>query len=111
MIQYVAVGMAAGPIGQLRGYLDPREKLERVRDRRIGIEIEITQIQHNQHEGPSSTAVFKILSFVIDQLKIEFSRNEPKESKKEFPERYTVGFLYAGLNVYLNSCTRHCWME
>lgn len=50
--------MAAGPISQLRGYVDPREKLQRVRSRRLGIEIEITEIQQNQHEGQSSAAVF-----------------------------------------------------
>ncbi len=42
---YVAVGLAAGPIGLLCGYKDPREELNTVRNRRSGVEIEIAAIQ------------------------------------------------------------------
>ena len=80
-IQYVAVGMAAGPIGQIRGYLDPREKLERVRNRRLGIELEITEIQRNQHEGQNSAAVFN----VSDQKVIHLEFN-PSKAQKNNPK-------------------------
>ena len=56
-LQYVAVGMAAGPIGQLRGYLDPLAELSIVRNRRLGIEMEIAEIQRHQHEGQTSSDV------------------------------------------------------
>ena len=80
-IQYVAVGMAAGPIGQIRGYLDPREKLERVRNRRLGIEIEITEIQRNQHEGQNSAAVFNVSDQKV--IRLEFN---PSKAQKNNPK-------------------------
>jgi hypothetical protein len=46
---YVASGMAAAPVKQLRGYDDPREELARVVDRRSGVEIEVGEIRRMQH--------------------------------------------------------------
>ena len=41
--------MAAGPIGQIRGYNDPQDELATIRNRRIGIEIEIGEIRQLQN--------------------------------------------------------------
>ena len=45
---YVAIGMVIGPISHIRGYPDPRAELSGVRNRRAGIEIEISAIQQNR---------------------------------------------------------------
>ena len=42
---YLAVGLAAGPIGHIRGYRDPRVQLATIVNRRSGIGIEIAGIQ------------------------------------------------------------------
>lgn len=45
---YVAVGMVIGPISHIRGYPNPRVELASVRNRRSGIEIEISSIQQSR---------------------------------------------------------------
>lgn len=45
---YVGVGMVLGPITHIRGYPDPRTELACVRNRRIGIEREISDIQQTR---------------------------------------------------------------
>ena len=45
---YVGIGMVMGPINHIRGYPDPRTELIGVRNRRTGIQIEISAILQNR---------------------------------------------------------------
>ena len=45
---YVGIGMVLGPINHIRGYPDPRTELAGVRNRRTGIQVEISTIQQNR---------------------------------------------------------------
>lgn len=45
---YVGIGMVMGPISHIRGYPDPRTELAGVRNRRSGIESEISAIEQTR---------------------------------------------------------------
>jgi len=106
---YVAVGMAAGPISQLRGYVDPREKLQRVRSRRLGIEIEITEIQQNQHEGQSSAATLLdgIELASTEQIRLLELEREDLDLREELEQLQNDSSLDCSVNFFLTTVANH----
>lgn len=52
---YVGIGLAAAPIGHLRGYRDPRQELGDVVNRRLGVELEIAGIRQSRSVRPKTS--------------------------------------------------------
>ncbi|EFX78429.1 hypothetical protein DAPPUDRAFT_105179 [Daphnia pulex] len=58
---YVGIGMVLGPINHIRGYPDPRTELAGVRNRRTGIQIEISSIQQNRIVISALTCILRAM--------------------------------------------------
>ncbi|KAI9558303.1 hypothetical protein GHT06_015056 [Daphnia sinensis] len=87
---YVGIGMVLGPITHIRGYPDPRTELACVRNRRCGIEMEISAIQQTRvrmspgvHQLPRTEAI-RLLSLEHEDLDLREREEQLKETIKHW---------------------------
>ncbi|XP_046459227.1 probable lysosomal cobalamin transporter [Daphnia pulex] len=116
---YVGIGMVLGPINHIRGYPDPRTELAGVRNRRTGIQIEISSIQQNRitlpqevSQLPRSEAI-RLLSLEHEDLDLREREDHLKEKTKHWlspfvmvcrPTQIGAGLigLFIGLLIFVS---------